>query len=361
YATSDTPTELDKVNTGEWIVITGENLEGATSVVFNSEELDITEAYAQWDMMVITVPEDLPAEINNKLVYTTSLGSCEIDLGLVLPAAQFNYVENEFELQGNTTKIFGKNFSVYGFDSDPVRSWVVLSNEVESYEETLTMEWCDDENLKVTIPTDAPNNSLFKFILEGDEDAQRLHYRPTDLLLFGDVELTNNVTVTDGVTITYTDGTQSGDPECLIPNGIDGNSTAVKYFRIVGDAPSGWYSYINIPSPTIYFTMPNDKTADDYYFVFELNTSASSSIPTGTTYLGQLPKGSTFTMWEDSGATEKSTNGEWTTCRIDLSIVSGTIVGSETTTNNNFMMKSNYAMTGMDHSFANFRIEPKLP
>ncbi len=360
YVTSETPTPLSEVNTGEWIVVQGENLEGVTSVLYNNEELDLSDAYAQWDMMVVAIPEDLPTEINHKFKYTTALGSAEDDLNLILPAAIFSGVENEFQLQGETTKIIGKNFSIYGFDSTPLRSTVVLTNDSD-YSETLTVEWCDDENLKVIIPTDAPNNSYFEFILDGVTDAQRLHYRPTDCLLFGDAELTNGLTVKDGVDVAYTDGSGSGDPESLISYEFDGLSFAGKYFRIVGAAPTGWYSYIMVSTPTPNFTLPGDKTTADYYFVFELNTANGSTIPVGNKYGVQFPGGASYDILSTSE--EIDTNGEWVTYRVDMSkILTGTIVGNTTNLSATaFAIKSNIEMTNMDHSFANFRIESKNP
>ncbi|MFI3240133.1 MAG: hypothetical protein R3Y22_06045 [Bacteroidales bacterium] len=359
YITGDTIISLEKVNLGDYVVVVGENLEGTTSLIFNSDTLDMAEVYSQWNMIVMKVPDALPLEITNTFTCITKLGRDEVTLGLQLPDAVFTSLENEFVAAGtNSAKIMGANFSVYGFTTD--RSSVVMYNQAEGYEETITVTYASDTELVVNIPADAPDNSLIKFILDGEEHEQKIYYRPTDLLIFGNSELTNNVSIPSGLTVDYTDGTGSGEPACLIPSLNGGN--AVKYFRVIGTL-SAWQVIIQVflPAETQAFVVDEDKSGADYDLVYEICTSGTKPIPAGNTYKGQFTDAGLVGMWNDFGVNEINTGGEWVTYRTDLSAALGTTVGSSTAMKDKLIIKTAIAIADADHSFANFRIVPKKP
>ncbi len=366
YASNETPTALDEAELSTYIVAVGENLEGVTSLSFNSQEYDLNEIYSQWDMVVFKVPDVIPSDITNKFSCTTSYGTFETELKLALPDIVLSQIENGFILPGEATRILGANFTIYGFDTD--RSSVILYNDEQGYEETLSVTFIDVDYIKVNIPSDAPDNSTMKFIVDGEEHEQKFLYRPTNYLLFGDLELENKATVREDVLIYYTDGSASGDPENLIPNGLDGASDPVKFFRIIGTAPSSWYTFIYIKTQTsgspydfeYDLVIPDGSSAADYNLVFEVSTASDYPIPVGSTYMIQFPGGGTNGMWDSFGQNAIDTAGEWITYKANLSSFTGTMFGNTTTANCDFAIKSNFGVVA-DHSFANFRIEPVMP
>ncbi len=90
--------------------------------------------------------------------------------------------------------------------------------------------------------------------------------------------------------------------------------------------------------------------------MFEVNTESGKSINKNL-YKVRFPDGAPFLIFDS----EIDTDGEWVTCRVDLTGLTGTVLSNATTTNSSFEFAVNYSTTNADHSFANFRIEPKSP
>ncbi len=350
-------TPVTKTEVGAYLVVAGENLQGATCITFNSDTLVMSDIYAQWDKIVLQIPTALPEVIDNVFTCTTEYGTVTESLKLVLPAAEFSQLSNGFTLPGASTSIQGANFSVYGFGTD--RSQIILYNEAADYEEEVAVTYASDTSLSITVPAEAPDNSIFKFILDGEEHEQKLLYRPTDLFLF--FNETSGATAS-GFELTYTDGSNSGDPTSLFPDGLDGES--VYFYRVQGTSSASWSAIITIPATVEYNTsmFEDDKSGADYDLVYELWTNVSNPIPTGNTFYGWFSSVGTFGMWNDFGTVEINTGGKWVTYRTDLTKAFGSAVGEYNAITNFVIKKGGDAISDeQDCAFANFRIEPKLP
>ncbi len=352
YNNDSTPTALSQVELSSEIVVAGENLQGLSTIIFNNDTLSLNEIYTQWDRIVMRVPSTLPENIDNKINFTNSFGTTSVELGLLLPEAEFIRVENEFQLPGRSTLIHGNFFSLYGFDKG--KSAVVLE-DANGYSQELTVTEATETTLAVNIPSDAPDNACFKFVLYGKADAQRLHYRPTNTLLFGGLNPVNTLNVLPAG-FSYTDGSGAGDPENLIPYAVGSGTEMPKFYRQSGSVKK-WATMVQIKED-IAFEIADGKTASDYYLAFEINTAVGKPIPIGETYMYAISGAKTTGMWEDFGQVVIDTNGEWQTQRIDF-VNAKFKLGSFVDV---FIIKSaKVEMPNVDHSFANFRIELKQP
>ncbi len=351
FYTNESPTLLTKVELNSEIVIAGQNLQGLSAVMFNNQTLNLNNLYQQWDKVVLRLPDSLPSTINDTLKLANSFGTAAVKLGLLLPDAVFEKVGNGFQFPGRTTTIHGANFSLYGFDTS--RSSVRLEDE-KGYNKQLEVLNVTDKELLVKIPDDAPDNAYFAFTTAGENQPQRLHYRPTDKLLFSGLNPVNTLNnVPDG--FTYTDGSGKGDPENLIPYPVIEGGEVPKFYRQAADTKA-WATFLQIKHD-IAFEIPDGKTAADYYLVYEINTAVGKPIPTGNSYILFISGTKSESMWEDFGQVVIDTRGEWVTQRIELADVKfkyGTFVEA-------FIIKPSANLTKVDHSFANFRIEPKMP
>lgn len=364
FMASDTPSPCVEAQMGQYLVVSGENLEGLTSLLFHGLDIESSEYYAQWDMVVMSVPYTLPeSDASNSVTCTTKLGSVDYTIDLTIPDIEITGLVNEFQLPGEEANIVGKYMSLCKLDSDS--SKVSLeSADGTTYNQQLEVTSITNEAVTVSIPADAPDNSYINisYVVDDEPQAIKLHFRPTDCLLFGDQELTSNAGAVDGMTVSYTDGTGDGDPENLISKGLDGASDPIKYYRITGSrTATGWGKLIGITTSIVSQFNGTIENPENYNFVFEVNTKSDKSIPAGVTYKARFPYGDIFNIQSNGGDDSIDTEGEWVTMRMDLTSITGSILkdntGSGTAATFDFAI--NYAATDADHSFANFRIEPK--
>ncbi len=358
---SDNFTPCNDASMGQYLVISGENLQGVTSLEFHGIAISTADYYAQWDKIVMSVPSKLPESgAAESVVCTTELGSDEYAIALIIPDIVISDVSNEFELPGEEVTINGSYLTLCGFDSG--NSKIYLEKSSATYKEQLSVSNITDTSVTVTIPETAPDNAYFTFEITGEDSTPKIHYRPTDLLLYGDEDLATSgfTAAVEGMTISYTAGDNEGDPENLIPDGLDGESGPINYYRVTGSRTStSWGKLIGIDEDTIPFTAYYDTpitNPEDYYLVFEVNTESGKSINKNL-YKVRFPNGAPFLIFDS----EIDTDGEWVTCRVDLTGLTGTVLSNATSSNSSFEFAVNYSTTNADHSFANFRIEPKSP
>ncbi len=353
YMNNESSQALTNVVMDSYVVIEGENLEGLKMLVFNSDTLNLREIHAQWDYTVFKVPAKLPAVINNKLSYTTKFGTATTELKLQLPGIEIDKMVNAFQLQGEQTQILGKNFSLYGFDQD--RSKVYLS-DASGYNKSVDLALVSDTCLQITLPTDAPNNALISFELDGEISSHKLYYRPIDLLLFGGESPAMSGAISPNVS--YTDGSTDGAPVNLITEEVIEGVGIPKFIRYVGTAPaSGWYNVFQIKTD-IAFEIAEGKKATDYYFVYEFCAN-KGQVPVGKSYMASINGSGAVGLWEDYGKEVIQPTKEWKTHRVDLSTMK--FMYGNTIETIIFKVSPEAKFTEVDHSFANFRIELKQP
>ncbi len=349
FMASDTPSPCIEAQMGQDLVIKGENLQGLTSISLKGVEIDPADYYAEWDQVVLRIPYKLPnKEAANVLMCENKFGSTESSLELLIPDIVLSNVTNAFCMPGERTYINGKFLSLCEFENGV--SKIYIENEAAGYKKEVEITLVTDDSATITIPSDAPDNSLFVFEINGETLTQKFHYRPTDCLLFDGTNPENTCNWTD---FAYTDGTADGDIENLIPYAVGENTELVKYIRVFGDIPK--YKFLYSINYDIDFELEEGKTTADYAVEFEINTAKGHPIPVGNTYKFMV-NNKPVNMWENYSKVEIDTNGEWVTQRISFVEVAKLLKGGVEI--ERFDIKNMLALSDADHAFANFRIVP---
>ncbi|MFI3262501.1 MAG: hypothetical protein R3Y26_06295 [Rikenellaceae bacterium] len=343
-ASGTTSTPCDEAEMGQRLVISGENLEGVTALSFLGHDIDKTDYYAQWDMIIMSVPYKLPEkDAANNISCTTKFGVVEYPIGISIPNITISGVTNEFQMPGTQVDINGAYLSLCEFETNT--SKIYIENTGSAYKTQVEIVQVTDEVVTVVIPDDAPDNSYFTFEVAGETLEQKIHYRPTDLLLVPDTD--SEAIVAAGANYgTFINGEIESDMVNIFGD-------AAKYFRFKGSIPAG--TMLSVFYVTDAFELEEGKDASDYEFVYEINTKAGCAIPVGTTYK-LMVNNVGINMWGDYSKVTIDTNGEWVTQRIDYTTVKANLTAAGDY--HKFNIKAVGALSNADHTFANFRIEP---
>ena len=331
--------------------ITGQNLAQVKSVSFNGIDVDVRNVYATTTAAFVKIPRQIPESVDNKLVYTTSQGSLAYDFSVNIPSMECNGLANEFALPGSSVEMEGEYFDLYGFGQEGSGATITISNKDSAYSKTVEIDSLTEEYMGVVIPKDAPQNSVITLTWTESGNKQMtksVPYRYSKYLLFDDLR---NVGWWDSATLNYiTDGKSDGDPESL----------GWPFFRIKG--PFSQWSWNSFGGGA---NWPNiDCTANPADYVFKFEVCNASSYPFYDSgdygYMFSINNGGNY-VWNPSAGISFNTYGQWRTISIPLDKVAnaGVVVGN-TWSNFVFTMQPNSdGGWNVDHSFANFRIEPK--
>lgn len=131
---------------GTLIAIQGENLGGATKVLFNDYEASFNPVYNTNETIIITIPADAPTEatqpsVPSTLKIVTTHGETSFSFTLVPPPPVISSIYNENGLPGSVMTILGSNFYLV--------EKVTFPGSIE-VTEFIASE--DGETLEVTIP-----------------------------------------------------------------------------------------------------------------------------------------------------------------------------------------------------------------
>lgn len=341
-----TPSPCVEAEMGQRLIISGENLEGVTSLVFQGHDIDKNDFYAQWDMIVMSVPYKLPEkDASSTMNCTTEFGVAEYPLGLAVPNITISGVTNEFEVPGRELKINGEYLSLCEFENNT--SKIYLEKADEGYNKQVEIVEITDDAATVIIPSDAPDNAYFTFEIAGTALTQKIHYRPTNLLLVADE---GSEAIVDAATNygTFVNGVAEDDIDNIF-------GETAKYFRFKGSIPIN--TTLSVFYITDTFDLEDGMEASDYELVYEINTKVGCVIPTGNSYKFMVNNVG-VNMWENYSKVEIDTNGEWVTQRIDYTTVKANLTAAGD--KQKFNIKLLTALSNADHTFANFRIQPKI-
>jgi hypothetical protein len=114
YAPSPDDSVLQSLQPGQWVVLTGQNLSGATQIVINGVPAAFNYALFSDTYAVVQVPAVIPfpiipAEKQNTIEYVTQEGSTIFPFDVTAPAPTVTGVSNENALAGDEVRIFGTN------------------------------------------------------------------------------------------------------------------------------------------------------------------------------------------------------------------------------------------------------------
>lgn len=337
-------TPLDGGTLNQMIRIHGKNLSHVKEITFNGLPVDVKEVYATSTDSYLKIPRKLPENITNKLVYTTELGTTSLEFQVSIPSMRLEGLFNEFATAGESVQVNGEFFDLFGFgdaESDAQVSLGGVKLEVDSLTENY---------MSILIPEGTPDNSVITF--EWTEPGPRrcvknVPFRYKKYILLPDLA---TIGWWDSATLNYvTDGTHDGDPV----------STLSKFFRFKGHFDQwSWNSFGGGSNwPDI------DCRGKESEYVLKFEVCSASSYPfydsEGFGYMFSINDSGNY-VWNPSAGASFNTYGRWQTVSIPLDRIAtnGTV---EPGTWSNFCMIMQPNTDGgwnIDHSFANFRIEP---
>jgi hypothetical protein len=114
YAPGPDDSVLQSLQPGQWVVLTGHNLSGATQIVINGVSTDFNSSLFSDTYAVVQVPAIIPfplipAEQQNTIKYVTNQGSTIFSFDVVAPAPTITGISNENANTGDIVYIYGTN------------------------------------------------------------------------------------------------------------------------------------------------------------------------------------------------------------------------------------------------------------
>lgn len=346
--------------------IVGHNLSNVKSVTFNGLEVDTRSIYAEADSAFLKIPRKIPEEVTNKLVYTTEQGTTELDFTVDIPNMRLEGLRNEFAKQGTSVQVSGEYFDLFGFNdfTETSPATITINNTATGYSETIHADSISEEYMSIEIPEDCPDNSLITFTWQemGQPKTKSIPYRMTDQLMFGDFDGDVGWWNDWGKTL-VTDGTKEGDPESLGYNYLRINGTFDIWSWNSTGLGCNWRWADAITNP------------QNYVLKFEVNTNSSKPFcnygwnakdqkATGGYYFSFEGADGHRYQWDPVTDGLTNTYGKWVTVSVPLNEclnsekmpVFDEFYPLEIVVQPNSQDDSAW---NIDHSFGQFRIEPK--
>lgn len=346
YDVADTES-LSPLATGslnQMIRISGKNLSHVKKVTFNGIPVDVSQIYATSQASYLKIPRQIPEEVTNTLVYTTELGTVTKQFEVTIPKLRLEGLANEFCRDGESVQVVGDYFDLFGFgieDSDARISIQGVTLEIDSI---------TDSYMSIVIPEGTPDNTLIEFSWKeiGEELlTAKVPFRFSKYILMPDL---NSVGWWDKSVKQYiTDGSHAGDPVTTFGN----------YFRITGHFDQ--WSWNTFGGGANWSDLDCRANPEEFVFKFEVCSSSSNPFYDSEDYgyLFSLYDSENY-PWNPSSGVSFNTYGQWQTVSIPLNLVT-TKGCPEPGTWSNFCMTMQPNTEGgwnVDHSFANFRVEP---
>lgn len=343
-ADTDLANPLQSGSLNQMIRIEGKNLSHVKEVSFNGIPVDVSQIYATSASSYLRIPRKIPEEVTNSIVYTTELGTSTFDFEVTIPKMRLEGLVNEFCRDGESVQVAGEFFDLFGFGQEGSDAHVSI-NGLELAVDSITETY-----MSIVIPEGTPDNTLIDFSwkeIGGELHTARVPFRFSNYIFMPDL---NSVGWWDNAVKQYiTDGSHPGDPV----------STYGNFFRVTGHFDQwSWNSFgggFNWPD------LDCRANPDDFVFKFEVCSSSSTPFYDSEIYGYNfaLNDGDNY-PWNPSDGVSFNTYGQWHTVSIPLALVMSKGVPEPGTWSNFFMVIQPNTEGGwnIDHSFANFRVEP---
>ena len=234
-------------NMGDWIAISGENLENVSKIQFNDVDVNLLDVYYEKKILYLQVPIAMPTAITDKVKITTTSGSVEYNYKVAIPNLKLTGMFNEYTAPGDTLKIYGSFFKLYKVDkTNTVVSFGGAENPVID---------AGDNYLTVKVPQNAASNVKLKVVNKAFNVTADCpgYYQDRQFMItnFDDVPYTGG----DGASFV---GAWTN------PKPVSGKYTYLK----VGNGGSGW-SYLMSTGAS--YTADMKDNPNKYVVKFELN------------------------------------------------------------------------------------------
>lgn len=349
----------------QMIHIKGQNLAQVRKIRFNDVDVDVRQVYATTNEAWVKIPRVIPTVQNDSLYYETNEGAVKICFPVTIPSVKISGLKNEFALQGNQVQLNAEYMDLYGFNDTTATSpvSVYIENVEQGYKQVIHCDSCTENFTSVVIPEDCPDNSLIHFAwheVTGDKTAT-IPYRMTDQLMFGNFDGDLGWWASWHSDF-LTDGTNSGDPQSL----------GYTFFRIKGSFDA--WSWNSEGFGCNWKWLDASAHPENYVLKFEVctnannpfynygNNGASGSKNGGYNFTLQAG-GSGNCQFDPVSMGITNTYGKWVTISMPLTdvLMGGTLpTEADQWMALNMVMQPNTADAWtVDHSFGQFRIEPK--
>ena len=329
----------------QMLVITGDNLAQVKKIMFNDVEMQLSEVYATREKAFMPVPRQIPENVTNKIVYETELGSTTFDFTVNIPEVKVDGLYFEFCQPGDTVQIVGDYFDLYGFGGETETSTIKMKGQ------DLKVDSISEGYIAVIIPEDAQPNSVIDINYEGLNGSvhRQVSYMNTAGLVWSKEFVESYQYSTDKISFV------EGDVEKSEPD---------YYINLKGDFEE--WDWIDIIKSMVNISHEVAASPDEYLLKFDVcsaeNTPFYNSGDAGYRFVFNTGGNTSSSYaWNPSSITSFGTYGKWRTISLDLVSVATKIKPlTEGETDFNFVIHPNSNWT-VNHSFANFRIEKKLP
>ena len=338
-------TPLSEGALAQIIHIVGKNLANPQSVSFNGIDADLDKCYCENENSYILIPRVMPDAMNNTLVYKTAQGSASIDFEISVPELKLGGLANEFAHAGDTVRVAGDYFDLYGFGVEGSDASITIG------ETPVEIAAAGESGLYIVIPEGTPDKALITFSwnsIKLGPQTKKVPFRNTTYMFFRNFSTTGfwDASLADEV---LTDGSGEGDPE----------SPGYKFFRFKNSYASWSWNSLGMGDGWYYET-PEDW-ATNWVFKFELWTNPAKPLPAYNAAANQglfVQLNLKFNVTLDLGGGALNTGGEWMTFSFPLSTVASEMPA--------FGDYWGFAFTiqpptdwDVDFAVANFRIEPE--
>lgn len=339
---SETPLESGSLN--QMIRISGKNLSHVKEISFNGIKVNPADVYATSKDSYVKIPRQIPETIDNTIVYTTELGTVKQTFEVTIPNLKLEGLANEFCKAGESVQVKGDFFDLFGFGVEGSDAHVTIDGT------ELAIDSITESYMSIVIPEGTLDNSLVTFEWKevGDRTyTRKVPFRSTKYIFMPDLY---SVGWWDSSVKRFiTDGSNAGDPV----------STYGNYFRITGHFDQ--WSWNSFGGGSNWPDIDCSDGLENYVFKFEVCSSSSNPFYDSETwgYLFSLNDSDNY-PWNPSAGLSFNTYGKWQTVSIPLSNVATKGVPAPGTWANFCMVLQPNTDGGwnVDHSFANFRVEP---
>ena len=351
----------------QMIRLVGKNLSHVKSITFNGIPVDKSHIYAESNKCVVTIPRTTPEVADNKLVYTTELGSTTRDFEVSFPSISINDMENEFAKPGSTVTIRG-DFGLYNLGKDNL---TVKVGDKECTVGDPTYITPTQTDITITIPQDAPDCKGLDFSYakpDGTEGHTLVPYRMYQYSVMP-VFKNDDGSRNDDLAGWWNDETKAAVVEGTQPGGPEDPGHPYFYIDDIYEAwcwqAFGWKTDWRNADATAH--------PENYVLKFEMWTDPNHPFPISVNdnanadgFIWSFNDADSY-EWNVSRGTKYNTNGKWITQTLSLEdVAKNGLMQVLDPTQQNFM-NVNFVLQPCDEendwelqfAIANIRIQPK--
>lgn len=320
------------------VVLTGENLNNARAISFNTVACDMKNVYTMGTKAIVQIPSKLSLEQVNKIEYTTDQGSTTFDFTIPFPDLTVSGLLCEFSNAGDSVTINGQNFDLYDFEGG--------TSTVNIGSQTLGVGSVTSTSMKVLIPDGTPDNTemVLNWKTNGAPHSATLSFRPSQYLLFGDFSgISPNI---------------GGSVKMAIEddNGVGANAWLnQKNLHFTGSYSAWAWNTIDLSCNMIDLTVEN---VADYVLKMEVLTQSNFPLTEQTGLQFCFNWGDSY-AWNPANGLGINTFGQWQTVTLPLAQMATKGISAPNTWQTLRIIFQPHTDYDADFRLANFRIVKK--